>query len=306
MKITCIGSGVFGIAIAKSLARKQTNEVFLWTHDENFKRHAEQTNELAFDSKKCVKDKNIYVTTSFSEALKDTKAIFLLVNSIYLKEIILEMKKDFSPNIPIFNCSKGLLSEKPYYYSRFLKTSLNVKKTAFLAGPNFAEDLIKGAITTITVATKEKKTYLFLKSLFTRQVKFEWMKEEKALELTSALKNVYAIGAGMVYAKSPYESTVFSYLTEAYREYLQILYQELDYPSENIYAGTLGDFFLTGSNISSRNFTYGRIYLQTKKEAKLFLEQNTVEGVTNLKALAKILKKKDKFPLFYEIWKIVS
>ena len=109
----------------------------------------------------------------------------------------------------------------------------------------------------------------------------------------------------MAYARSPFPSTIFSYLTECYKEYLQILYTVLDYPSENIYAGTLGDFFLTGSTMSSRNFSYGRLLIKTKKEADLYLKQNTVEGYIGLKNIHLILRKKEKFPFLNEIYRTI-
>ena len=108
----------------------------------------------------------------------------------------------------------------------------------------------------------------------------------------------------MIYKNSPYKSTIFAYLTESYNEFLEILYEECNYPNERLYSGTLGDFFLTCSETESRNFTYGRLLIQTKKEANLFLKQNTVEGFNNLLNLTKFIKIK-KYPILYEIAKKV-
>ena len=303
MKITCFGSGVFSLAIANLLSKNKNHQITIWTPDETFEKKAHQENKLYFDGKNLEKPKNIFVTTNIEEALKDTKAIFLLVASPYIKDTILQIKKYYKSSIPIFIGSKGLLDEKPYFYSKYIKNALNTHKIAFFAGPNLAADLILGAEVFITVATKEKCVFDLFVSLVPKRIHLERMKEERALELGSVLKNIYAIGAGMAYAKSPFSSTIFSYLTECYKEYIQILYYVLDYPSENIYAGTLGDFFLTGSSMSSRNFSYGRLLIKTKKEASIFLKQNTVEGYIGLKSINSLIKKKEKFPLLYSIYK---
>ena len=306
MKIACIGSGVFSIALAKQMTRKKENQIYIWTHDAHFKEEAVKHKKLSWPNEKVKQDSNIAVTTSLEEALKDAQVVFLLVASAFLKDTVLEIKKYYPLSAPLFIGSKGLINEKPYYISKYCKNVLKAKRIAFFAGPNFAQDILHNAVTTITVGTKDKKDYLLFKSLFGLNIKVEWMKETQVLELTSVLKNIYAIGSGMVYAKSPYESTLFAYLTESYKEYLQILYYQLDYPSDQLYAGTIGDFFLTGTNTNSRNFCYGRLLVQTKKEAQLFLEQNTVEGYTALKNVVKLLKKKEKFPLLYEIYKHIN
>ena len=305
MKITCFGSGVFGVAIATLLAKNKNNQVFLWTPDSSFLEKAGQESKLIFDGKTLEKPKNIYVTDSIEEAMKNTRAIFLLVASLYVKELVLEIKKYSKPSLPVYIGSKGLLDSKPYFSSKYVKSTLNTHKIAFFAGPNLAADLILGAEVFITVATKDKNTFDLFVSLLPKRIHLERMKEEKVLELASVLKNIYAIGAGMAYARSPFPSTIFSYLTECYKEYLQILYSVLDYPNENIYTGTLGDFFLTGSTMSSRNFSYGRLLIKTKKEADLFLKQNTVEGYIGLKNIHLILRKKEKFPFLNEIYRTI-
>ena len=302
MKITCFGCGVFSIAIASLLSKNKNQQIVIWTPDNTFLEKALKENKLCFDGKNLEKPKNITVTTSMEEAIKDTKAIFLLVASPYVKETILKFKKYYKPFMPIYVGSKGLLDGKPYFYSKYIKITLNTRKTAFFAGPNLASELILGSEVFITVATKEKSVFDLFVSMVPKRIHLERMKEEKVLELASVLKNIYAIGAGMAYAKSPFSSTIFSYLTECYKEYLQILYLVLDYPNENIYAGTLGDFFLTGSTMSSRNFSYGRLVIKTKKEADLFLKQNTVEGYIGLKNISFLIKKKEKFPLLYNIY----
>ena len=303
MKITCVGSGVFSIAIASLLSKAKNQQIVIWTPDDTFLEKALKENKLCFDGKNLEKPKNITVTTSMEEAIKDTKAIFLLVASPYVKDTILKFKKYYKPFMPIYVGSKGLLDSKPYFYSKYIKSVLNTHKTAFFAGPNLASNLILSSEVFITVATKEKSVFDLFVSMVPKRIHLERMKEEKVLELASVLKNIYAIGAGIAYAKSPFSSTIFSYLTECYKEYLQILYLVLDYPNENVYAGTLGDFFLTGSTMSSRNFSYGRLLIKTKKEANLFLKQNTVEGYIGLKNIQFILRKKEKFPFLYEIYK---
>lgn len=96
MKITCLGSGVFSLALAKVLAKKKENQIVIWTHDEEIAFIASQENKLILDGKKVCKPQNILVTSSLSDALKDTSSIFLLVSSSYVKDLVLKIKKTIS------------------------------------------------------------------------------------------------------------------------------------------------------------------------------------------------------------------
>ena len=64
MKITCIGSGVFSLALAKSLSKKKENQIVIWTHDKEVSQMALNENKLLFDGKKVYKPQNILVTSS--------------------------------------------------------------------------------------------------------------------------------------------------------------------------------------------------------------------------------------------------
>ena len=92
---------MFGVAIATFLAKNKNNQVFLWTPDSSFLEKAGQESKLIFDGKTLEKPKNIYVTDSIEEAMKNTRAIFLLVASLYVKELVLEIKKYSKPSLPV-------------------------------------------------------------------------------------------------------------------------------------------------------------------------------------------------------------
>lgn len=305
MNITILGSGVFGVAIANSLANNKDNKITIWTPDDNFMKKSKE-NKLLFGEEVVTKQKNILVTDNIIDSIKKAEIIFILVASKYIEQVLNEIKEQYNPNIPIFIGSKGLLDNKPYYPSKMVKKVLKAKKIAFFAGPNLAKDLLNNAYMNITIGSKEKQTFKLAKKIFPSNIQLEYLKEIEALELASILKNIYAIGSGMYYQKSPCSSTIYSYLTKAYKECMQILYYLKDYPDEEIYAGLLGDFFFTGASINSRNFSYGKLLNETKKEATLFLKNETVEGYNSLKNLNKIIKKINNFPILNEIFEVIN
>ena len=307
MKITCIGSGAFSIAIANLLAKDKENEIMIWSHDEQWVKKAEKKGELKINETMTIKKAdNMTLTTSYETAIEHSNIIFLLTSSKYFIEVINELKYYNMQKKTIFIGSKGMLSMSPYYLTSYAKKALKTKKIAYFAGPNFAQDLIQDAPVLISVASKKKKTYQLFNKLFHDNVKTQYLKNSEVLELASILKNIYAIGSGLIYGKNPYPSTNISYTSLAYQEMESIIKNLTNFQSIDAYAAIKGDFFLTNMMKESRNFRYGIQRQKSSADAANYLKKNTVEGYDNLENIVNYLGKQIKnFPILYTIYDII-
>ena len=250
MKVTCIGSGIFSLAIATNLKEKG-NKVLIWTPNKE---------EIIEE-----KWKNFDLTTDITEALLFSEHLFYLVSSPYIKEMLNPLANIDASNKTIYIGTKGLLEEKPFYYSEYISQNFKVKNIAFFAGPNLAQDMILKIPTSITFSYYNKDTTNVIYEFFPRNIKVEKNEQMKEMELASVLKNVYAIGSGIVWETYQTKSSLISYLSHAYFELKQIVQPSTD---------MTGDFFLTGTMLESRNLTLGRI-ITRKENSEIFLENNT-------------------------------
>ena len=306
MKITCIGSGVFGISIAHLLAQKPDYQVTIWSHDKNFVSQCQKKKKLLVkDQFELDLPNNISLTTSYDEALENAEIIFLLINSKYFFDVINELRYYHLKNKVIFIGTKGMLSIPPYYLTLCAKKFLKCKKIAYFAGPNFAHDLIELHPALFTLATKNKSLYKIFKSIFP-SMRVEPIKCVESLELASVLKNIYAIGAGLIYAKYPSSSSIVSYSSFAFQEMCTLIEQTLSTSHVGDIKGILGDFFLTNMNNESRNFSFGMARYHSSNDASNYLKKNTVEGYDNLENIVHYLGKNIKYyPIFYTIYDII-
>jgi len=297
MKIACIGSGAFSLAMASLLGRKSENELSIWTHSIEWKEKEEKKVKKENPSIKNIE-------TDFLKCVTDADVVFLLVSSPFMKDMIDNFKKiDFKKKTILIG-SKGLLDEKPYYFSEYIKKNLKGCHFGFFMGPNLAEDIKKTPYSSFSVAYNHKDVKKILECILPETILIHYSRNFKILEFASVMKNIYAIGSGIIFEATISKSARETYLSLAFKELYCYLDNYFFYSNEQIFLDIMGDFFLTGSMEESRNFSFGRETFKNKKED--FLKSHTVEGFNNFKIVMKMLKNiEEELPILYLLSDII-
>ena len=178
MKATIIGSGIFSLAIAKCLQEKGI-QLLIWTHDYSEKERKEW--------------QGFTLTTDFKEAISFSDHLFFLVASDFMESMFHKCIDFDLHEKTIYIGSKGLLPESPYYYSAYLNDHFVVKNIA-----SFAQDMILGSPTSITFSFL-KNVSEEIKDFFPSRIRISVNQNIKEMELASVLKNIYAIGSGILW-----------------------------------------------------------------------------------------------------------
>lgn len=162
MKITFLGAGVYGSALAKVLEFNN--------HQVNF-----------YDPYK-------YPDISLKDAIKEAEILIYAAPASAAEDILSQLPKD----IPLVCVSKGFISLKPF---------LGFEKFYTLGGAAFAED-IETAVSAAKSGSKVEPIVLvasdkLLAELFSTDfLHIDPILETKTILLCGALKNIYAIAAG--------------------------------------------------------------------------------------------------------------
>lgn len=277
-KILLVGDGAFSKALYKVFQTKKENKLTMWSPNFHLKK------------------KNLNITYDINEGIQNNDFIFVLVSTPYLEKILEQILTNDLTNKILFLGTKGLLSKPPYFISDYLDKK-QISYSIF-GGPNLAKELCEASPTSITFSTNDFKNTNQIKTLWPPFIKPIFIKDAISLEICNNLKNIYAIGAGMISSLYPFQNSHFTYLNEVIKE-LQSVVDEDIYPF-------LGDLLLTCSMKDSRNFTYGTLIHDVNKRKK-YLLKNTVEGLTNLETIKHILKDKDiTLPIFEGIYESLS
>ncbi|MBI2152050.1 NAD(P)H-dependent glycerol-3-phosphate dehydrogenase [Candidatus Woesearchaeota archaeon] len=194
MKISIIGGGSWGSALAVHLAKKN-HHLKVW---EFFKEQADEMQEQRF----CrllpgVKlSENIFVSSEIEKAVADTELVLLVVPSDKVEQT-LDKIAPLLENQPVVVCSKGLASGL-----RLLSDVVEAKvkgNVYCLYGPTHAEEVCKGMFSGIVLAGKkgpERKQ--IKKALESLELRVDISDDRIGLQVCAALKNILAVFVGVL------------------------------------------------------------------------------------------------------------
>ena len=295
MKISVIGTGIYGLAIAKSLAKNKNNQIFMWTEDTDKYNEFRNTKKLA-SIIDCEIDSNITISTSYKDVLEDTKLIYMVTASKYVDIVSHNMKPFYKKSVPICIASKGIEDTTEELLSKKIKKNLNAKYIAVISGPTFAIDIINGEPIALALGSKGKKAKnLVLKTLANEKLKLRPTDDMIGIQLCGALKNIIAIASGILSGLGYSDSTRAFLINESLHDMKEIIYYMGGKRKTILSFAGIGDLMLTCSSTKSRNFSFGYIIGSTKdpKQINEYLAKTTVEGYYTLDTVYKLLIRKN-------------
>lgn len=198
-----------------------------------------------------------------SDVLSDAKIILLCVPSIATPYLLPYLPK----NLPLIIATKGILSDA---------TFADFADYMIISGPGFADDIKAGKPTKLTITDDRLKQ--FFKADF---MSFDQTDDEKGVLMCGALKNVYAIYAGLLGLERD-SAKWEEYIRDVVAEMKSILIANgAKGETVNLVCG-VGDLKLT-CGYPSRNYEYGDLLRQNPD----YRPEKTVEGLSALKRIAR-------------------
>ncbi len=306
MKVGILGCGAYGLALYSILYNNKIDTI-MWTYS------ASEKEELIKNKKsKHLKDyvipKDIKITNSYEEVVKDKDLIVIAVPAFAFEDTVKELSKYINKKQSVLIATKGIQQNTCMFLNEvFEKYCTN--SLAVISGPTFAVDIVKNAPVGFSLATKSKKTEMLVRKCFENSTtKFRRSKDIKGVEICGSIKNVMAIASGMLEGMNVTDSTRALFLTESMNDIKELI-KALGGKKKTIlgFAG-FGDILMTATSKNSRNFSYG--YLigggASAKEIDEYVSNTTIEGLYTLKSIRKLVrKKKVKMPIINLIHDII-
>lgn len=297
-KITFIGSGAWASGLASVLSYNR-NKVTLWGIDKNEIEDINKgINSKYFGTLKFNNPENIKATIDLDEALTDFDYIVIAVPSAVISSVLNKIKeKTNNKKINLINVAKGIDSKTHKFFSEIITETLgkSLENYCTLIGPSFASEVFKNILTMVNIVGPNKDYLNEISALFNNDFFRAIVNDnERGCELFACLKNVLAIGAGMINYMHPYKNTQAALISIGIKEIHTIYKKEFPNSPDNLgfeLAG-IGDIFLTCSSEKSRNFTFGYEIAQKGLKQTLLNNKKTIEGYHNAKILDDILKHK--------------
>lgn len=293
MKVTILGAGAYGLALASVLI-ENNNEVIIWTAFEEEKR------ELLEEKKSSklegfIFDERIKVTTSIEDAIEGSKLIVIAIPTAFINDVCKKMQKYIKGNQYICIASKGIEQGTCLFINDMIKKYIKTKNIGAISGASFASDLVKKVPVGLSVASKSNKTIKIIQDAFCNSsFKLYPTRDIVGIEICGAVKNIIALASGMLDGMGYPISTQALLITVSLHD-IKALIHALGGSKKTIlsFAG-FGDIVLTCMSSKSRNYCFGKLIGSNapKEEIELYKNKVTIEGLYTLKSIHKLIRNK--------------
>jgi glycerol-3-phosphate dehydrogenase (NAD(P)+) len=304
--IGVMGGGAWGTTVAKLLSDKNSN-VLLWAKETQVKKDIEKTRINKTYLNKIKLNKSLKITNHL-EDLSELDILFVVIPTQYIQATLKPLKKIIKRNCILVNCAKGIDIRSTSLISEVINKTLPSNRLAIMSGPNFALEIALGKPTATLVAAQKISDAKYIANLISSKTFRPYLSNDIiGAQICGAMKNVYAIGCGIIVGKNFGENAVASVIARSFAE-IKSVGKKLGAQPETLSGlSGLGDLFLTCSSNKSRNFSLGFDLAKGKKLENLLRSKKTIaEGAYTVKAIKKLGKKlKLSLPLNDAIYKIL-
>ena len=303
MKIGIIGGGVWGSAIAKLLSN---NKVCIIARDSKI---VTSINEHRFNPrlKYAVFNENVSATTDLNET-NNMDYLFVTLPSQKIRDVL--SKVDLSnKNQEIIIASKGIEIESCCFLSDVVQEITKNENINILSGPCFSEEVSQNLPTAVTFASQSKKSFENINTLFlNKNFRVYYSDDLIGCQIGGALKNIYAIAAGITLGLNLGENAKSALITRSFVEITRFG-EAMGAKKQTIFGlSGLGDLMLTCSSLKSRNTKFGQLISSTNNPDidDILKSQQITEGYYTVKAVKNIADdKKIEMPIMNAIYNIL-
>ncbi len=286
-KIGVVGAGAWGTALAHILSEGH-EELLLWA------REPEVINQINGDHENRAflpgypLRHNIRAIADM-DALETCEAILIVTPAQHLRATINNLPKN---GAALILCSKGIEEATQQLMSDIVTELRPDNSLAVLSGPTFAHEVVQGLPTALTLACDSEELWHKLNPLISKPSFRPYFSDDIAgAEIGGAVKNVLAIGCGVVEGAGLGQNARASIISRGFAEMLR--YGAARGARRETLSGLcgLGDLVLTCSSTSSRNFSLGKGLGEGQSADKLLSNRATVaEGASTAAVLQRDAK----------------
>jgi glycerol-3-phosphate dehydrogenase (NAD(P)+) len=277
-----IGCGSFGTAMAVLLGPK-IEEIVMIGRDPAIAAAINQRRENSHYLSGIKLAENVRAEIGFTSISSCSLVIFAVPTAATRETALALAAAGLPPSAVLISCAKGIEKQTGDRMSQILREVFPLNPIAALSGPNHAEEIATGMATCAVIGSENHALAVRLQELFTFPHFRTYTSDDLAgIELGGAVKNVYAIAAGMAHGLNLGDNAVAALVTRALAEMTR-LGTALGGRIET-FAGLsgLGDLMVTCFSEHSRNHRVGLALGQGKSLAEAVAALGMVaEGVPN-------------------------
>ena len=278
-----IGGGSWGTALAATLAKRGL-EVTIWARDEKTVESINSAHENPRYLPEVELPDSLRASSDLGAAIADCGLVLFVVPSGAMRATAERVAAVGPASGAIFvSCTKGVERNTGRRMSEVIAESLPGHPCAVLSGPNHAEEVARNLATAAVIGCEDAEVARRLQEVFT----LPWFRtytssDVAGIEIGSAVKNVFAIAAGICDGLGLGDNAKAALVTRGLAEMVRIGRALGGKPETFQGLSGVGDLIVTCYSPHSRNNRVGRMLGEGMSLSEVEGKMNMVaEGVAN-------------------------
>ncbi|MGA9405894.1 MAG: NAD(P)H-dependent glycerol-3-phosphate dehydrogenase [Bacteroidota bacterium] len=310
MRVAVLGAGSWGTTLAILLS-ENNHDVSLWTYRGEQAALMVETRENPAFLPGIKIPTQISILTDIQEAAYKKDLIVSAVPSQFLRSVIQQISHHELSQTVIVNVAKGIENHSLMTMSEVMLDVLEHEKKgnlAILSGPSHAEEVSQRMPTAVVSASFNMKTARIVAAAFSTPYFRVYVNDDiRGVELGGALKNVIAVGAGVVDGAGFGDNTKAAIMTRGIAEMTRLGVKMGALPRTFAGLTGVGDLFVTCMSKHSRNRYVGEQVGKGRKLDDVLKEMVMVaEGVATCQSSVDLARKHSiEMAIFSEVHKIL-
>lgn len=259
-KLSVIGAGAWGTALAKHLSEKGL-DVRLWAYEQAVVDAINNTHQNPMFLKDLALPATLKATSSLAEATHARDGILFVVPSHVTRPVLQKLSDCLSKPIPLISATKGIEEGTAKLMTQVMEEVLPASmhgRLMALSGPSFATELSAGRPTAVCLAGRDKQlVQQFQQALMSPVFRVYADTDLVGVQLGGALKNVMALAAGVVDGLELGLNARAALITRGLTEIVRLGTAMGADPRTFYGLSGVGDLILTCTGTLSRNHSVG-------------------------------------------------
>lgn len=310
MRISVLGAGGWGTTLA-ILLHYNGHDVTLWEYKNHYAKILDRTRENKLYLPGIKIPDELVITHSLTESCKNQHMIVIAVPTQFIRSVLHDLKSANFKDTTFVSVSKGIEIGTLMTVSQIIKDelkSITPSQIGVLSGPSHAEEVSKKIPTAVVASSKDEFTAKQIQSAFiTSYFRVYSTTDILGVEYGGALKNVIAVGAGIIDGAGFGDNTKAAIMTRGIAE-ISRLGIALGTRAET-FSGLsgMGDLIVTCMSKHSRNRYVGEQIGKGKKLKDVLKSMQMVaEGVQTCKSVHELsVKHKIPTPIANAVYSIL-
>lgn len=285
--VAVIGAGSWGTALAQLLAEKGS-PVRLWVFEPELHHALCRDRMNAAFLPGVPLSAHISYHRDFAEALQGVAVAVMAVPSHVFRDVLNQAKAHLPAKAVLLSATKGMEIDSLLTMEGVVRQELGAAVPyAVLSGPSFSREVAQKQPTAVTIASRHRDAALLLQRLFsTPYFRVYTSYDVTGVEMGGALKNIFAIGAGILEGMGLGDNPRAALITRALAEMTRLGVRLGANPMTMSGLAGLGDLVLTCTSTQSRNFQVGLKLGQGQSLTQILAGMHMVaEGVKTSRAV---------------------